>query len=301
MTTASEFDLNGLPIFVALVEAGSFTKAAERLGCTKTRVSLQIRQLETRLGVTLFLRTTRRVQLTQAGEALYHQCHPLLTDLQGALASAVSDTQQLHGELRITAPEDYAAGVLSEAVVAFRRLHSALHIQLRSGDQISDMVQDGIDLAFRLGWLKDSTLRARRLGVFQQHVVAAPDYLKRHGTPAHPEALEAYDWIAFTPLKAPLTWTFQRRDKRYEVQMSAGLAANSTVSLVALLVAGGGLSVLPDITAAPEIAAGRLVRVLDEWALPEGGVYAVYPPGRHVTAKARAFMTFFDAWLAGRT
>ena len=79
--------------------------------------------------------------------------------------------------------------------------------------------------------------------------------------------------------------------------MSAGLAANSTVSLVALMAAGGGLSILPDITAAPEIAAGRLVRVLDEWALPEGGVYAVYPPGRHVTAKARAFMTFFDAWL----
>ncbi|MCE7520205.1 LysR family transcriptional regulator [Vreelandella titanicae] len=297
MTTANEFDLNGLPIFVALVEAGSFTKAAERLGCTKTRVSLQIRQLETRLGVTLFLRTTRRVQLTQAGEALYHQCHPLLIDLQGALASTVSDTQQLHGELRITAPEDYAAGVLSDAVVAFSRLHPALHIELRSGDQVSDMVQDGIDLAFRLGWLKDSTLRARRIGTFQQHVVAAPDYLKRYGTPSHPKALEDHAWIAFTPLKAPLTWTFQRRDERYEVQMSAGLAANSTVSLVALMVAGGGLSVLPDMTAAPEIAAGRLVRVLEEWTLPEGGAYAVYPPGRHITAKTRAFMTFFDAWL----
>ena len=297
MTTANEFDLNGLPIFVALVEAGSFTKAAERLGCTKTRVSLQIRQLETRLGVTLFFRTTRRVQLTQAGEALYHQCQPLLIDLQGALASAVSNTQQLHGELRITAPEDYTAGVLSNAVVAFSRLHPELHIELRSGDQISDMVQEGIDLAFRLGWLKDSTLRARRLGTFQQHVVAAPDYLKRHGTPTHPNALEDHAWIAFTPLKAPLTWAFQRRDERYEVQMSAGLAANSTASLVALMVAGGGLSVMPDMTTAPEIAAGRLVRVLEEWKLPEGGVYAVYPPGRHITAKARAFMVFFDAWL----
>ncbi|MBF56462.1 LysR family transcriptional regulator [Halomonas sp. FeN2] len=297
MTTTNEFDLNGLPIFVALVEAGSFTKAAERLGCTKTRVSLQIRQLETRLGVTLFFRTTRRVQLTQAGEALYHQCQPLLIDLQGALASAVSNTQQLHGELRITAPEDYTAGVLSNAVVAFSRLHPELHIELRSGDQISDMVQEGIDLAFRLGWLKDSTLRARRLGTFQQHVVAAPDYLKRHGTPTHPNALEDHAWIAFTPLKAPLTWAFQRRDERYEVQMSAGLAANSTASLVALMVAGGGLSVMPDMTTAPEIAAGRLVRVLEEWKLPEGGVYAVYPPGRHITAKARAFMVFFDAWL----
>lgn len=221
MTTANEFDLNGLPIFVALVEAGSFTKAAERLGCTKTRVSLQIRQLETRLGVTLFHRTTRRVQLTQAGEALYHQCHPLLASLQGALESTVSDTQQLHGELRITAPEDYSSGVLSDVVVAFSRLHPALHIELRSGDQVSDMVQEGIDLAFRLGWLKDSTLRARRLGTFQQYVVAAPSYLKRHGVPAHPKALETHDWIAFTPLKAPLTWAFKQQETLVNVKVSS--------------------------------------------------------------------------------
>lgn len=297
MTIANEFDLNALPIFIALVEAGSFTKAAERLGCTKTRVSLQIRQLETRLGATLFHRTTRRVQLTQAGEALYHQCHPLLANLQGALESTVSDTQQLHGELRITAPEDYSSGVLSEVVVAFSRLHPALHIELRSGDQVSDMVQEGIDLAFRLGWLKDSTLRARRLGTFQQYVVAAPSYLKRHGVPAHPKALEAHDWIAFTPLKAPLTWAFKQQETLVNVQMNARLAANSTVSLVALTAAGGGFSVLPDITAEPEIAAGRLARVLAEWSLSEGGVYAVYPPGRHVPAKVRAFMTFFESQM----
>ena len=210
------------------------------------------------------------MQLTQAGEALYHQCHPLLASLQGALESTVSDTQQLHGELRITAPEDYSSGVLSDVVVAFSRLHPALHIELRSGDQVSDMVQEGIDLAFRLGWLKDSTLRARRLGTFQQYVVAAPSYLKRHGVPAHPKALETHDDITFTPLKAPLTWAFKQQETLVNVQMNARLAANSTVSLVALTAAGGGFSVLPDITAEPEIAAGRLARVLANGLCPRG-------------------------------
>ncbi|TFH88582.1 LysR family transcriptional regulator [Billgrantia azerbaijanica] len=294
-----ELDLNGLPIFLALVEMGSFTAAAERLGCTKSRVSLQIRQLEERLGVTLFQRTTRRVQPTQAGETLYRECQPLLAGLQEALATAEGDAHQLRGELRLAAPEDYAARVLGPAVVAFAQRHSELHIELRSGDRVSDLLQEGTDLAFRLGWLKDSTLRSRQLGEFQQHVVAAPHYLARHGTPAHPEALAEHAWVAFTPLASPLTWTFRCGHESYRVQMNARLAANSTATLSALLAAGGGLSVLPESHAEGEIRAGRLVRVLPEWSLPSGGVHAVYPPGRHPPARVRAFMDFFRAWLMG--
>lgn len=299
MTRPSELDLNGLPIFLALVEAGSFTAAADRLGCTKTKVSLQIRQLEERLGVTLFQRTTRRVQPTQAGETLYRECRPLLAGLQEALAVAEGDGHQLRGELRLTAPEDYAARVLGPAVVEFGQRHPALRIELRSGDRISDMLEEGIDLAFRLGWLKDSTLRSRSLGTFQQYLVAAPDYLARHGTPDDPEALAEHAWVAFTPLASPLTWTFRHGEESRRVQMKARLAASSTAALSALLVAGGGISVMADISADAELRAGRLVRVLPAWSLPSGGVHAVYPPGRHLPARVRAFMTFFQAWLAG--
>ncbi|MBW6390743.1 LysR family transcriptional regulator [Billgrantia antri] len=298
MSAPRERDLTGLPIFIALVEAGSFTAAAERLGCTKTRVSLQIRQLEERLGATLFQRTTRRVQPTQAGETLYRECRPLLTGLQEALAMAEGDGRQLRGELRLTGPEDYAARVLGPAVVEFGQQHPALRIELRSGDRISDMLEEGIDLAFRLGWLKDSTLRARRLGEFRQYLVASPAYLARHGTPEHPEALAEHAWVAFTPLAAPLTWTFQRGEESCRVQMRARLAANSTAALNALLTAGGGLSVMADVTAEAEMRAGRLVQVLQEWTLPTGGVYAVYPPGRHLPARVRAFMEFFQSWTA---
>ncbi|WP_355659679.1 LysR family transcriptional regulator [Halomonas salifodinae] len=301
MSRSDELDLNGLPLFLALVEAGSFTAAAERLGCTKTKVSLQIRQLEERLGVTLFQRTTRRVQPTQAGETLYRECRPLLAGLQEALAAAEGDDHRLRGALRLTAPEDYATRVLGPAVVEFGRRHPELRIELRSGDRISDMLEEGIDLAFRLGWLKDSTLRSRSLGAFQQYLVASPDYLARHGTPDDPEALAEHAWVAFTPLASPLTWTFRRGEESRRVQMKARLSANSTAALSALLVAGGGISVMADISAEAELRAGRLVRVLPAWSLPSGGVHAVYPPGRHLPARVRAFMTFFQAWLAGET
>lgn len=292
-----EFDLNGLPVFAALVEAGSFTAAAERLGCTKTRVSLQIRRLETRLGVALFHRTTRQVHLTQAGESLYRDCRPLLEGLWAAVGAVESDDQELRGELRLTAPEDYVAKVLGPATVAFAERHPSLGMELRSGDSVSDMVKEGIDLAIRVGWLQDSTLRSSQLGTFEQHVVAAPDYLARHGVPEHPRDLLRHSWVAFTPLASPLTWTFHNGRQQHKVHLHARLKANASSALVGLLTQGAGLSVVPDVTAAVEQREGRLVRVLEDWSLPAGGIHAVYPPGRHVPAKVRAFVAFLRDYL----
>lgn len=299
MNQSADIDLNALPIFLALVEAGSFTAAAERLGSTKARVSLKIRQLEEHLGVALFHRTTRRVQPTRAGEILHRECKPLLAGLEEALAAAEGDEHQLRGELRLTAPEDYAARVLGPAVAEFGRRHPALRIELRSGDQISDMLEEGIDIAFRLGWLKDSSLRARHLGEFQQYLVASPHYLARHGTPTHPEQLAKHAWIALTLLSSPLTWIFHRDDESCRVQVRAQLAANSTTGLGALLAAGAGISVMVDFIAEEEVRKGRLVRLLPEWSLPVGNVYAVYPPGRYLPSRVRSFVDFFQAWSAG--
>lgn len=297
MAVKEGLDLNTLPIFLALVEAGGFTAAADRLGCAKTRVSLQIRKLETHLGVALFHRTTRKVHLTEAGELFYRECQPLLDGLRGAMAAVEADDLQLQGELRLTAPEDYAAQVLGAALVEFGKRHPELRIELRSGDRVSDMVQEGIDLAFRLGWLRDSTLRSSRLGSFEQFLMASPEYLSIHGTPEHPEALADHAWITFTPLPSPLTWVFTKGDEQLRVQMQSRFKANSTASLRALMGAGAGISVMADITAEEDIRAGRLVRVLEDWKLPEGGVHAVYPPGRHVPSKVRVFMAFFRDYL----
>jgi DNA-binding transcriptional LysR family regulator len=297
---ADEIDLNGLPLFLVLMEAGGFTAAAERLGCSKTRVSLTIRQLEERLGATLFQRTTRKVQPTQTAERLYHDCKPLLSQLQEALSAVEGDNQSLSGELRLAAPEDYAARVVGPAVAAFGEQHPALRIELRGGDQRSNMLEEGVDIAFRLGWLKDSSLRARRLGEFQQYLVASPDYLDRKGTPTHPTQLTEHAWLAFTPLNSPLTWVFRSGNECHQVRMHAQLAVNSTAAQRALLLAGAGVSVMVDFTAEAEIADGKLVRILPEWSLPVGNVHAVYPPGRYLPARVKYFMDFFQSWISGK-
>ncbi|MDX1803350.1 MAG: LysR family transcriptional regulator [Alcanivorax sp.] len=285
-------DLNGLPVFLTLVEAGSFTAAADRLGVNKSKVSLTIKRLESALGVTLFTRTTRQVQLTQAGEHFYQGCQPLLQSLQALVETTRDDQNALQGSLRISAPEDFAAQVLAPAAVAFARQHPQLEIELRSGDSVADMVHEGIDLAIRLGWLKDSSLRASRLGHFEQWLVASPVYLARHGVPHHPRELAEHAWVALTPLPTPLTWQFRRGGETCRVQMRSCLKANTTAVARQLLQHQAGLSVLADSIARPGLDSGQLVRVLPDWQLPEGGIHAVYPPGGHMPVRVRAFVAF---------
>ena len=143
----AEYDLNALPLFLALARAGSFTGAAERLGCNKSKISLSIKRLEQRLGVALVTRTTRQVHLTEAGERLLAGLTPLFAELEGLLDQVETDQQTLQGELRITAPEDFAAQVVAPAVVAFSERHPQLEIELRTGDSVADMVKEGIDLS----------------------------------------------------------------------------------------------------------------------------------------------------------
>ncbi len=288
----AEFDLNALPLFLALARAGSFTGAAEQLGCNKSKISLSIKRLEQRLGVALVTRTTRQVQLTEAGERLLAGLTPLFVELEGLLDQVETDQQTLQGELRITAPEDFAAQVVAPAVVAFSERHPQLEIELRTGDSVADMVKEGIDLAIRLGWLKDSSLRATRLGEFEQFLVASPAFLADHGPITHPHDLSALPWVTFTPLPSPRTWTFTKGQERCTVRMQGSLKANTTAVTVQLLLQEAGLSVLADSIAAGALARGELERVLPGWELPGGGIYAVYPPGRHTPAKVRAFVDF---------
>lgn len=289
-----ELDLNNLPLFIATVEAGSFTGAADRLGCTKTKVSLKIRALEKHLGLTLFSRTTRQVALTEAGQRLYRDCQPLLAQLGETLSEAGTSARSLSGSLRITAPMDHMTQTLAPAAAAFGRSHPDLSIELRSGDKVADMVQEGIDLAIRMGWLKDSTLRAQKLGEFDQQVVASPDYLREFGTPRHPTELSHHRWIEFTPLPTPLTWSFTRGDEQCQVQMSSRIKVDSTGALLSLVRNGAGLSAMAKVARHDDTS---LVRLFEDWQLTRGGIYAVFPPGAFIPAKVRAFVDFYRTWL----
>lgn len=299
MTSAAQIDLNTLVLFDAVAQSNGFTAAAERLGVAKAKVSIQISRLESLLGTALFTRTTRQVALTDAGRALHAECQPLLRGLQAALDQVRAGQSGLSGTLRLSTTVDHAVQSLAPAVARFAALHPALQIDLRTGDRVTDMVGEGIELAIRIGWLRDSSLRAIKLGAFQQYAVASPDYLRRTGQPAHPDGLSERDWIALSLLPAPLTWKFSGPDGATQtVHVKARIRVDSPGALRAILRQGTGISVLDAYSVQDDLRSGALVRLFDDWALPAGGIYAVYPPGRHVSAKVRAFIDFYRSYLA---
>lgn len=293
-------DLNRLGTFVAVAECGGFTAAAERLGVGKARVSLDVQRLERALGAALFTRTTRRVRLTDAGQQLLDATGPLLSGLHEAVARTHRSAGEIGGSLRIAMAVDHAAQQGAAAVAEFARLHPALRITLHAGDRVSDMLAEGIDLSLRMGWLRDSTLRATRLGDFEQCVVAAPAYLQRAGTPKRPEDLARHAWVALTLLPTPLTWAFTARNGHTRsVRMTTRVQTDSATALRALLLAGAGVSVMDQLSVQADLAEGRLQRLLPDWRLPSGGLFAVYPPGRHLSPAARAFVEFYRTrWAA---
>lgn len=299
MALPGHINLNDLLVFDAVADMGGFTAAAERLNVAPAKVSLEIARLEAQLGVALFSRTTRKVVLTEAGESLHQQCKPLLVQLQAAVDGLHGTSEQLSGTLRVAAPVDHAAQMLAPALARFAALHPMLQIDLRTSDRIADLVAEGIDVAVRMGWLRDSSQRAVKLGEFAQYLVASPDYLRRAGKPKAPQDLSSHDWVALTLLPAPLTWTFTSgQGAEQTLHFKARVKADSASSLRALVLHGAGITVLDQFSSEPELAAGRLVHLLPAWKPPRGGLYAVYPPGRHVSPKARAFVQFYQEYLA---
>lgn len=300
MASPQDLDLNTLPVFAAVAERGGFTAAADQLGMGKARVSQLVARLEAQLGQSLFARTTRRVTLTEAGQALYEQAVGPLRSAQDALAGLAGGAG-LAGTLRIAAPVEYAGQILTRALPDFARAHPQLQIDLRTSERVADMLKEGIDISLRLGWLRDSSQRAVRLAEFEQHVLASPAYLRRAAPVAQPRDLAGHEWVALQLLPSPLTWRFTSAGGQTRTVRVAGrVKADSVAALRGLLAAGWGVSVLDQFTSAEALRAGRLVRLLPNWSLPKGGLYAVFPPGRHVPAKARAFLDFYRRWLAGQ-
>ncbi|THC43234.1 LysR family transcriptional regulator [Massilia sp. Mn16-1_5] len=299
MALPGKIDLNDLLVFQAVAQAGGFTAAAHRLGVATAKVSVEIGRLESRLGLVLFSRTTRKVVLTDAGQTLYEECRPLLEGLDEAIERASSGKDRLAGTLRISTTVDHASLSLAPALAGFARQHPHLAIDLRTSDRVVDLIDEGIDLTIRLGWLRDSSHRAVKLGQFEQYVVASPAYLRRVGIPATPRELEALDWIALTLLPAPLTWKFSAVDGQTTIHVASRLRVDSPTALRSLLEQDAGITVLDQFNAQLAIDTGRLVRVLPEWSLPAGGIHAVYPAAKQVPAKVRSFIDFYRQYLDG--
>lgn len=295
-TTLRGINLNRLVVFVSVVELGSLTGAANRLGLAKTMVSTHMQRLETELGANLLIRTTRRLSLTEAGEAFYDAARGIVQATEEAVNAVGQESSAVRGTLRVTAPVDYGASVIAPLAVALAKRHPGLKIELLSGDRLFDLVAEGIDVAIRLGKLADSTLQAVRVADLASWLVAAPDVLAATTKLTRPEQLAELPFIALSVLAQPLSCTLEGPGKeRRAVHFQSRLSTNTAEALRSAALAGGGLAILSEVAAADDVRAGRLVRVLPKWSLPTGGVFAVFSATRYRPQKVRVFVDALKA------
>lgn len=288
-------NLNRLAYFAAVVDTGSFTRAAEQLGITKTVVSQQVAKLEAELKTALLMRTTRRVEPTEAGRLLHARSVSVLRQAEDAIGEVTRANAEPSGVLRVAAPNDYGTSRIAPLAAAFVRRHPACQVELILADTRIDPVASQIDLSIRVGWLDDSSLHARRVGRFRQCLVATPE-LARTLAIADPDDLARVPFVANGALREPLTWHFAKGDfERRTIHMRQALSINATPAVLAATLAGGGVSVLPDFLVADAIAAGTLIIVLPDWSLPAGGIHVVYPTARFRPSKVTAFVEMLVA------
>ena len=284
-------NLNRLAYFAAVVDTGSFTRAAERLHITKAVVSQQVAELERETGTTLLVRTTRSVHPTEAGRMLHVRCGFILRAAEEAFGELSQSASEPTGTLRITAPNDYGIATMVPVVTAYTARYPACHVELTLRDDTVDLISREIDMAIRVGWLADSSHQARKIGSFRQLLVGSLAFAERISAVHEPEGLANLPFVANLALKEPLLWQFSRGDlDKRAVRMQAVIAIDTTPGVLAAVQTNGGLSVLPDFLVGDLVESGQLVHVLPEWHLPSGGIYVVYPAARFRPAKVTTFV-----------
>jgi DNA-binding transcriptional LysR family regulator len=288
-------NLNRLSMFVAVVEAGSFTAAADTLGVTKAVVSFNLKQLERELGVALLTRSTRRLALTEAGEGFYAECARLLREAEAAVDQARSGQATLSGSLRVTATVDYGNRIVAPALAAFARRHPALRVSYQASSAHADLIGDRLDLAIRVGALADSSYRATPIGEFKLLLVASPALLAAHGAPRTPQALAAMPWLANRPGRSGHWRLTDGKGREHALRVAPVAHADTASALLAFAEAGCGVAALPDWLLEEPLARGVVQRVLPSYSLPPQPVFAVYPDTRHISAKVRRFIDFLRA------
>jgi DNA-binding transcriptional LysR family regulator len=289
--------LSGMEVFVRVVELGGFTPAAAESGISTTMVSNHIKALEQRLGAKLLNRTTRRQSLTEIGARYYAQCLDVLARIEAAESEAMEMRSRPRGKLKISAPVTLGSHLLAPVFADYLREQPDVEIDLLLNDRIVDLADEGFDAAFRFGELRDSGTVARRLRNLGRIVCAAPDYLARCGAPAKPEDLADHSCLAFRYVQPELEWIFHRAGRDRQVAVKGQMTVNNGSALLAAALAGAGVAMLPDYLAAPDVQAGRLVRLFPEYDFSRAPLQLVYLPDRQMTPKMRSFVEFVLARL----
>jgi DNA-binding transcriptional LysR family regulator len=288
--------VGGLVVLAAVADARSFGKAAKRLGMTQSGVSRAIARLEARLGARLVHRTSRAVELTDEGRALYDRAAPHLAGIGDAAAETAKSRETIRGPLRVNVDPLFSRMVLSAKLSAFLVRHPALALRLETRDRIADLVSDGFDLAVRFGEPAPSALIARRLLEARILTVAAPSYIARHGRPAHPQDLasDAHQCIrAIDPSTGhPFDWEFWRGKDVVSVAVNGRLTVTDSGTKLGACLAGFGIAQVIDLGLDQHLESGALVDLFPDWSDERFPLYVYYPSRNHVPAKVRAFIDF---------
>lgn len=288
--------------FVAVVESGSFTRAAARLGSAKSALSRRVSSLEQRLSVQLLHRTTRVLNLTDTGRSFYERGKRILMDLAEAESAVQQQHGELRGSLRLALPLSFGVRHMCGPIAAFGKLHPKVTFDLDLNDRRVDLIEDNFDLALRIGDLQDSSLVARRLFDVNAVVCASPHYLAVHGTPETPDDLKKHRCLAYSNNRDPSTWSFKSEDgSKGSVKINPEMSASSGDFLANAAAHGMGLIIQPTFIAAQAIRSGNLVPVLTDYKFATSTAYAVYPPTRHLSYRVRAFIDFLADRFTGTT
>ena len=282
-----------LSAFTAVVDAGSFAGAAQRLDLSVSAISRHVAELESHLGARLLNRTTRRLSLTETGRAFHEHAVQLLAGLAEAEEEVRAHTAVPRGTLKLTSSNGFGARYLAPAIAEFQRHNAELRFDVELSDRVIDLVDEGLDLAIRIGTIGGQTLVGRPIGVARMICCAAPSYLARHPAPKKPADLASHACLTYAYAAEGNLWRFRDAQQRvHEVKASGRLHANSGDMLAALAVAGTGVTLEPDFIVADDVRAGRLVPLLEDYAAPSITIHAAYPSRRHLSAKVRTFIDF---------
>ncbi len=284
---------HAITAFTRVVEAGSFARAADRMGVSVSAVSRHVAELEAHLGVRLLNRTTRRLSLTESGQAFFDRCVQLLADLEEAEEAVTSAAVVPKGTLRVTSSATFGSRHLAPAIAAFAARYPQMRFDVELSERIVDLVEEGFDLAVRIGVAGSQNLVARRIGATRVLCCAAPSYLERHGEPREPEELAQHLCLSYEYLPNRNVWSFRDpKGGERSVRIAGPVHSNNGRFLETLAAQGVGISREPDFISGPDIRAGKLKVILRAFEPPPLPIYVVYPSRRHLSAKVRAFADF---------
>ncbi len=278
--------------FARVVETGSFVAAGEALKISRPMVSKQVQRLEDELGVRLLNRTTRRVSLTEAGRSFYTRCQEILPQVDEAIREASNLQVHPQGLLRLNAPHAFGKRHVAPAIAAYQKSYPDVTVDLILNDRVVNLVDEGYDLAVRIGVLADSSLIARKLAPCKIHLCAAPSYLTEKGYPASPNDLKHHNCLQYSYSSYGDEWNFTKDDKKYAVKVTGSLHANYGEALASAASEGLGFVLLPSFVLEPYLKTGELEIVLPEYKVEDLGIFAVFPQSRLLPPKVRTFIEF---------